>query len=109
MRAARAESAQEDIRRRMVDLLREAVRSECAASRESVNEIGPLLAWQELKRDPIYGFGYVEQFARKLHVDLNRAVPTEVDASATVTLSRRDAGERLYALIEEWKVQNGTG
>jgi helicase-like protein len=109
VRAARVESSEEDIRRRVVDLVREAVRSECAAAREGGNQIGPLLAWQELKRDPIYGFGYVEQFARKLHVDLNRVVPTEVDAGATVTLSRRDAGERLYALIEEWKAQNGTG
>jgi len=39
-------------------------------------------------------------------VDLNRAVPTDADG-ATATLSRQAAGERLYALIQEWKARTG--
>ena len=65
-----------------------------------------MLAWQELKRDDVHGFGFVEEFAQRIGVDLNRAVPTDADG-ATATLSRQAAGERLYALIEEWKARTG--
>ena len=103
---ARGESWEEDLRRRLIDLVREAVRSECAAARRRGDEIGPLLAWQELKRDDVHGFGFIEQFAQRVGVDLNRAVPTDADG-ATATLSRQAAGEGLYGLIEEWKARTG--
>jgi hypothetical protein len=62
----------------------------------------PLLAWQELERDDLHGFGFVEEFASRIDLDLDAVVPREVD-SPKATLSRQQAGERLYALIEEWK------
>jgi superfamily II DNA or RNA helicase len=99
---ARAENSEEDLKRRLVDLVREAVRSECATARRRGDNIGSLLAWQELKRDPISGFGFVEEFATRLGVDLTRVVPIDVGDS-TATLSRQAAGQRLYALVEEWK------
>ncbi len=104
---ARVESWEDDLGRRLVDLVRETVRSECAAARRRGDDIGPLLAWQELKRDEVSGFGFVEQFALRLGVDLSRTVPTDADG-AKVTLSRQSAGARLYALIEEWKTQAGS-
>nr|MBA2462586.1 DEAD/DEAH box helicase [Actinomycetota bacterium] len=100
--AAREESWEDDLRRRLSELVREAVRSEVAAARRRGDEIGPLLAWQELKRDEIHGFGFVEQFALRIDLDLNRVVPKDVD-SPKATLSRQQAGDRLAALIEEWK------
>ncbi len=100
--AAREESWEDDLRRRLAELVREAVRSEVAVARRRGDEIGPLLAWQELKRDEIYGFGFVEQFALRIELDLNRVVPKDVD-SPKATLSRQQAGDRLAALIEEWK------
>lgn len=100
-------SWEDDLRRRLADLVRETVRSECASSVRSGDPVGPLLAWQELKRDEMSGFAFVEQFAGRLGVDLNRAVSTDVDGAA-VTLSRQAAGERLYGLIEEWKVRVGS-
>jgi hypothetical protein len=105
--AMRAESWEAGLRRRLIDLVREAVRSECAASRRRGDVIGPLLAWQELKRDGLSGFGFIEQFAERLGVDLNRVVPTDADG-ATATLTRQAAGERLYALIEEWKARSAS-
>jgi len=99
--AAREEGWEESLRRRLADLVGEAVRSEVAAARRRGDEIGPLLAWQELKRDELCGFGYIEEFASRIELDLNRVVPREVD-NPKVTLSRQQAGERLYALIEEW-------
>jgi hypothetical protein len=55
-----------------------------------------------LKRDEIHGFGFVEEFASRIELDLNRVVPLDVERPKT-TLSRQQAGEQLYALIEEWK------
>jgi hypothetical protein len=100
--AAREEGWEESLRRRLADLVREAVSSEVAAARRRGDEIGPLLAWQELKRDDTFGFGYVEEFASRIDLDLSRVVPREADG-AKVTLGRQQAGEQLYALIEEWK------
>ena len=99
--AAREEGWEEGLRRRLTELVGEAVRSEVAAARRRGDEIGPLLAWQELKRDELYGFGFVEEFASRIELDLNRVVPREVD-SPKATLSRQQAGEQLYKLIEEW-------
>lgn len=100
--AAREEGWEESLRRRLAELVREAVRSEVATARQRGDDYGPLLAWQELKRDDLHGFGFVEEFASRIDLDLNAVVPREVD-SPKATLSRQQAGERLYALIEEWK------
>lgn len=104
MLAARSESWEDELKQQLLDLVREAVRSEVAAARQRGDEIGPLLAWQELKRDSLSGFGFVEQFGARLGIDVNRAVPTDADG-AKVTLSRQEAGRRLYALIEDWKAR----
>ena len=100
--AAREEGWEKSLRRRLAELVLEAVRSEIAIARRRGDEIGPLLAWQELKRDDLHGFGFVEEFASWIELDLNAAVPRDVD-SPKATLSRPQAGERLYALIDEWK------
>ncbi|HEV7566078.1 MAG TPA: helicase-related protein [Microbacteriaceae bacterium] len=102
--AARSESWEDELKQRLLDLVREAVRSEVAAARQRGDEIGPLLAWQELKRDAFSGFGFVEQFGARLGVEVYRAVPTDADG-AKVTLSRLEAGRRLYVLIEDWKAR----
>jgi predicted AAA+ superfamily ATPase len=76
-----------------------------ATARQRGDEIGPLLAWQELKRDSSSGFGFVEQFGERLGVEVYRAVPTDADG-AKATLTRQEAGRRLYALIEDWKARS---
>lgn len=105
--AAREEGWEESLRRRLADLVREAVRSEVATARQRGDDYGPLLAWQELKRDELHGFGFVEEFASRIELDLNAAVPRDVD-SAKATLTRQQAGERLYALIGEWQAHVST-
>lgn len=107
IRAAREEAWEESLRRRLVDLVRKAVSSEVAAARGRGGEIGPLLAWQELKHDELHGFGYVEAFASRIGIDLSSVVPRTVD-SPKVTLTREQAGRRLSELIEEWQQRSGS-
>jgi hypothetical protein len=102
--AAREEGWEESLRRRLAELVGEAVRSEVATARRRGDEIGPLLAWQELRRDELHGFGFVEEFASRIELDLSRVVPRDVD-SPKATLTRQQAGERLYALIGEWNAR----
>jgi superfamily II DNA or RNA helicase len=102
--SAQTEGWEESLRRRLAELIREAINSEVAAVRRGGNEIGPLLAWQELKRDDVHGFGFVEEFASRIDLDLKRVVPLDVN-SPKATLTRQQAGERLYELIEEWKMR----
>jgi hypothetical protein len=102
--AARGKTLDDELKRQLIELVSEAVLSEVATARQRGQEIGPLLAWQELKRDPVHGFGYIDEFAARLGVDVNSVVPTMVDG-ATARLTRQEAGERLFALIEQWKAR----
>jgi hypothetical protein len=101
---AREEGWEESLRRRLTELTREAVISEVATARRDGNEIGPLLAWHELKRDELYGFGFAEEFGARIGLDLSRVVPLDVD-TPRATLTRQQAGDRLYALIDEWQAR----
>jgi hypothetical protein len=105
--AARGKSFEDELRRELIELIREAVQSEVAGSKQQGKTIGPALAWQELRRDKVHGFGYVDQFAARLNVDANTAVPKEADG-ANVTLTRQAAGERLFKLIDRWKARVGS-
>jgi hypothetical protein len=102
---------EDTVRARFVSLVQEILASGCSSAALDGNTPDPAIMWIDLKRDTTYGLNYLETFRLSLGVTLGELIGPKLDdgnepiSSEQWVAARRDAGQRMLAMMAEYRVQ----
>jgi hypothetical protein len=102
---------EDTVRGRFVSLVHEILATGCCAAAQDGNTPDPAIMWIDLKRDTTYGLNYLETFQLQLGVTVAELIgPKPADQVTSISpeqwvAARRGAGERLLALMTEYRMQ----